>query len=279
MGVGFSETMLGSLTLHLALGKWIGSPTHIWRTFYNTEEGELEIASEKEGIVIYKWERSGLYRQVRKADQIPRGEPATVYGIEEDVFKLLNTGKRLYRPEASIAKPSFLEYLHSWGSEWLWESLHMNKSHEWVADHLRQNKLVCVTDGSYNKELAPDICSAGYVLACSKTKEYVAGTLVERSLWASSYRGELLGMLALRLLLLAIEEYCKAISDGNENFCDNKGVIHPFEKESKRVPAGKSNGDVLRVLCSVQTRSKSKHEHNHVKGHQLLTGSFWKLSY
>ena len=162
---GFWKLCLGSLTLHLPLGKWVGSPTRIWRTFYNAEEGELEIVSEKEGIVIYEWEGSGRYRRARKADHsIPRGEPATVYGIEEDVFKLLNTGKRLYRPEASIAKPSFLEYLHSWGGEWLWESLHMNKSHEWVADRLRQNKLVCVTDGSYNKELAPDICRAGYVL-------------------------------------------------------------------------------------------------------------------
>ena len=204
---------------------------------------------------------------------------SVAYRIEEDVYKLFNTGRRLYRPEASIAKPSFLEYLHSLGGAWLWEELHMNKSHEWVADRLRQNKLVSVTDGLYNKELAPDISSAGYVLACSESKEYVAGTLVERSPWASSYRGELLGMLALRLLLLAIEKYCELISDDNTNFCDNKGVIHTFENESKRIPPGKSNGDVLRVLRSVQARPKNKHEHKHVKAHQLLTKLFWKLSY
>ena len=118
MGVGFPETMFGITNAPSALGKWIGSPTRIWRTFYNAEEGELEIVSEKEGIVIYEWEGSGRYRRARKADHsVPRGEPATVYGIEEDVFKLLNTGKQLYRPEASIAKPSFLEYLHSWGGK------------------------------------------------------------------------------------------------------------------------------------------------------------------
>ena len=87
---------MGSLSLHLPLGKWIGKSTRIWRTFYNAEEGELEVVSEKDGVMIYKWEGQGRYRRAKKADYAaPKGEPATVYGIEEDVYKLLNTGRRL----------------------------------------------------------------------------------------------------------------------------------------------------------------------------------------
>ena len=30
--------------------------------------------------------------------------------------------------------------------------------------------LVCVTDGSYQKEKAPNLCSAGWIMACKKTE-------------------------------------------------------------------------------------------------------------
>ena len=86
-------------------------------------------------------------------------------------------------------------------------------------------------------------------------------------------------MLAIRLVLLAIEEYFGAVTEGNTSFCDNMGVIHTFEKESKRVPPGKSNGNILRVLRSVQTRTRSKYSHKHVKGHQLKEIAFCHLKF
>ena len=56
-------------------------------------------------------------------------------------------------------------------------------------------------------------------------------------------------------------------------------IIYLFEKESKRVPPGKSNGDILRVLRSVQTRTRSKYSHQHVKGHQLREKAFRHLEF
>jgi len=150
----------------------------------------------------------------------------------------------------------------------MWEDVQLNETPEWAAECLRTGDLVCVTDGSYNKKTAPDICSAGWVLASKSTRRYIAGTLVERSPWANSYRGELLGMLAIRLFLLALEEYCDAVSQGTGNFCDCKGVITTFEKKTKRVSAGSRNGDILRVLRAVQGRTRSIYHHQHVKGHQ-----------
>ena len=86
-------------------------------------------------------------------------------------------------------------------------------------------------------------------------------------------------MLAIRLLLLAIKEYSDAVTEGNTSFYDNMGVIHTFEKESKRVPPGKSNGNILRVLRSVQTHTRSKYSHQHVKGHQLKSVAFQHLAF
>ena len=88
----------------------------------------------------------------------------------------------------------------------MWKDLHMNEDPSWVAKCLTDNTLVCVTDGSYQKELAPELCSAGWILFCRKSGRCISGTLVEKLTYASSYRGELLGLLVIRLFLLAIKE-------------------------------------------------------------------------
>ena len=58
-------------------------------------------------------------------------------------------------------------------------------------------------------------------------------------------------MMAIRLFLLAVEECHNTISDGNEVCCDNKEDLFTSEKKSKRVPTGKTNTDVHRVLRTI----------------------------
>ena len=143
----------------------------------------------------------------------------------------------------------------------MWKDLHMHEDPSWVVECLTNNTLVCVTDGSYQKEFAPELCSAGWIMMCRKTRKCIGGTLVEKSSYASSYRGELLGLLAIRLFLLAIEEYYGVASDGNGLVCDNKAALYTFAKESKRIPSGQANTDIQRVLRNIKTRSRSSYEH------------------
>ena len=117
------------------------------------------------------------------------------------------------------------------------------------------------------------------MIACMQTKRRILGTLIERSEYAGSYRGELPGMLAIRLFLLAVEEYHNTISDGNEVCCDNKRALFTFEKKSKRVPTGKTNTDVHRVLRTINLRTKSNFIQHHVKAHQDEYTQFQDLSY
>ena len=98
----------------------------------------------------------------------------------------------------------------------MWEDLRLDEDPSWIVECLKNKTLMCVTDGSYMKDKAPNICSAGWVMVCKQTKRYISGTLVERLESADSYRGQCLGMLAIRLFLLAVEEYYCAISDGNK---------------------------------------------------------------
>ena len=71
------------------------------------------------------------------------------------------------------------------------EDLRMTESPEWVAECLWKKTLVCVTDGSYDKQRARYVSSAGWIMACRQTGRKISGTLVEKSPSAGSYRGEI----------------------------------------------------------------------------------------
>ena len=105
-------------------------------------------------------------------------------------------------------------------------------------------------------------------MAYKQTGRMISGTLVEKSQSADSYRGEMLGMLAIRLFLLAVEEYCGVITEDNKICCDNKGTLFTFEKKTKRVPKGKANTDIQRVLRTINARTKSNFVQQHVKAHK-----------
>ena len=97
------------------------------------------------------------------------------------------------------------------------------------------------------------------------------GSLAEWSSLAGSYRGEMLGMLAVRVFLLAVEEYFQQhgkVGEGNRVSCDNKGALMTFDKTDKRIPAASSNAGVRRALRELDRLSSASYKLEHVKGHQ-----------
>ena len=70
----------------------------------------------------------------------------------------------------------------------------------WLATALKQGTAVMVTDGSFNKSLAPDISGAGWMIACTTRRKMLNGWFYERSLKAGSYHGELLESVAVHLI-------------------------------------------------------------------------------
>ena len=79
------------------------------------------------------------------------------------------------------------------------------------------------------------------------TKHEISATLAERSDSASAYHGKVLGMLAIHLILYAIEDYYGVTGD-SKVLCDNKGALYTFKKKSKQIPAGAKNNDIQRIL-------------------------------
>jgi hypothetical protein len=63
---------------------------------------------------------------------------------------------------------TFVDVLKSWGNTWLWEHMTVHGGVEWLEHAISEGLLIAVTDGSFVRELFPNLCSAAFVLECSK---------------------------------------------------------------------------------------------------------------
>ena len=75
------------------------------------------------------------------------------------------------------------------GCMWMWKSLQLVGSGEWIKDAIEGCTLVDVTDGSYIKERYPHLCSAAFILECSKGSGRVSGSFPECYQGENAYRG------------------------------------------------------------------------------------------
>lgn len=61
-------------------------------------------------------------------------------------------------------------------------------------------------DGSFMKKIHPHFCSTAFILECSKGGGTITGSLTEFSSIASAFWGELLGLMAIHLILQALHD-------------------------------------------------------------------------
>lgn len=81
---------------------------------------------------------------------------------------------------------------------------------QWL-EAIREGTCTAVTDGSYIRELYPDMCSCTFVLECTRGRGRVFGAFPEQSKRACACRGQLLGLMAIHLILLAVNKLEKQL--------------------------------------------------------------------
>ena len=111
----------------------------------------------------------------------------------------------------------------------MWESIDDSQqtkhSLSWLVEGMKLNTLTWVTDGSYDRKRAADLCGVGWVIFCSKTGLRLTGIFWERSPSASSYRAEMLGLCCLHLLARALSEFYQIQEWEATLCCDNKRAL------------------------------------------------------
>ncbi len=63
-----------------------------------------------------------------------------------------------------------------------------------------------VADGSYMPSLSTDLCLTVFFFECTAGRGWLVGSFAEQSPVANAYRGELLGLMAVHLVLLGVNK-------------------------------------------------------------------------
>ena len=126
-----------------------------------------------------------------------------------------------------------------------------------------------VADGSFIRELFPDANSCAFVLECQNKRGRILGRLLEGSKDSCAFRGELLGLLALHLILLAINTLHPELTGKVRIISDCLGALkRVVDLPTDRLPSGVKHSDILKILM-LHCRSFSFDcVYEHVEAHQ-----------
>ena len=89
----------------------------------------------------------------------------------------------------------------------------------------------------YTKELYPDLFSAAFVLECSKFRGKNFGSFPEQSIAAGAYRGDILGLMAIHLILLTMKKVNPTLQVRLQIYSDCLGALGTVATDSLSMQA------------------------------------------
>jgi len=139
----------------------------------------------------------------------------------------------------------------------------------WLQEAIADNSLMAVTDGSYIKEQWPDLCSASFILECTKGRGRLIGDFADHNEDACAYRGELLGLLAIHLILLAINKVHPHLTGTASIYSDCLGAIGTVATlPQSNIPARCRHSDILKIIMLHCRELSFTCSYAHVRAHQ-----------
>ena len=180
----------------------------MWRYHYDRNADKLVVKTDKGAESYVRRDGPGrrYVRDETDTDHTGLLQPVTVEEQADGSLKVKDTGDGMAEEEDNTHE-SFMEHLRAYGGERFWEDVRAPDGTDWIKDAMAEGTITCVADGSYIPHLDKQVSGAGWIVMDRESRKRVSGALAERSADAGSYRGEFLGMLAIRTFLLAIESY------------------------------------------------------------------------
>jgi hypothetical protein len=168
---------------------------------------------------IYKNITKKLNRYTKSfpTPQVVRGDICLVNEIQPGVFRITSMTQEAQYPSRST---TFMKVLREWGCSWLWEYMSIKEGTDWIAQAIMAGSLVAITDRSYIRQIYPQLCLAAFVLECAHGRGRLIGSFKEASKAANAYRGESLGLMAIHLILISMNQVLKSLS-GNVQVVSN----------------------------------------------------------
>ncbi len=149
------------------------------------------------------------------------------------------------------------------------ENLFIQGEVTWLAVAIADNSLVAVTDGSYMKEIYPHINLAAFVFECSKGRGHLRGSFVEHTPDAGSYWGELLGLMAIHLILRGVNAASPNLRGSVMILSNCLGALNKVrDLPPYRIPSQCSHSDILKNIMTNCNNLTFTRQYSHVKAHQ-----------
>ena len=125
-----------------------------------------------------------------------------------------------------------------------------------------------MTDGSFIKELFPNVNSAAFVLVC-KGRGRLIGAFPEQTIAACAYRGELLGILAIHLILLSVNKVNPTLAGSAHIYSDCLGALSRVEHlPPHKIPTRCRHSDILKTILVNCSDLTFRRYFSHVSAHQ-----------
>jgi hypothetical protein len=238
----------------------------------------LQYFHESASINVYKNTTKKLNRYTKcfSTARAEQGDICLVDKIQPGVFCITSTAQEAQDPD----KPTtFVDVLREWGCCWVWEHMSVKEGTDWIAQAIMTGSLVAVTDGSYIRQLDPRSCSSAFVLECTQGRGRLIGSFKEVSRAANAYRGELLGLMAVHLILVSVNPVHKSLHGSVQVVSDCLGALQQVTYlPPYRIPSRCKHSNILKnLLVNCRDLMFSVHYSN-VKAHQDDKTAFNKLS-
>ena len=128
---------------------------------------------------------------------------------------------------------------------------------------------MCVSDGSYVRELHPGICSAAIIMECSASQEKLSFSTIDATPSANAFRGELIGLMAIHLILHGIHKSRPSLTGKVQIYSDCTGALHTVTSlPNSGIPPKWKHADILKILSIYGRDHPFSLTYKHVKAHQ-----------
>jgi hypothetical protein len=192
------------------------------------------------------------------------------------VYNIISTSAGLLPPTLPT---NFWKAIEEWGEPWMWENLSICEEMTWLADAIAENRLIAVTDGSYMKEVYPQVNLVAFVFESTDRRGRLWGSFIKQSPNACSYRAELLGLMAVHLILLGINTVSPNLEGSVLIFSDCLGALNKVKDlPPHRIPTKCSHSDILKIIMVNCSNLSFSRMYSHVKAHQDNGNHYGTLS-
>jgi hypothetical protein len=96
-----------------------------------------------------RWEKTASQQRIATA--------GVACSVKSHSASIVSVASTLHSISSTNSHSCFLDVLVEWGYTWLWDNLKIEGDEDWILQSIQEGSIFAVTDGSYLKELYPDI--------------------------------------------------------------------------------------------------------------------------